>query len=50
MDGETARGQQPIAGPLGVVATGALLNLVATLRITSFVAHEVTGTIEELRG
>ena len=38
-------------GPLGGIAAGALLNLIAKQRVTSFVAHEDnTETLEELRG
>jgi NADPH:quinone reductase-like Zn-dependent oxidoreductase len=36
-------------GPLGNIASGALLNLVAKQRITSFVAKEDAETLEELR-
>jgi NADPH:quinone reductase-like Zn-dependent oxidoreductase len=37
-------------GPLGGIASGALLNLVAKQEITSFVAQEDTESLEELRG
>lgn len=36
-------------GPLGGIATGAVLNLVTKQRISSFVAKEDTETLEELR-
>ena len=36
-------------GPIGGVASGALLNLVAKQRITSFVAHEDTESLDALR-
>lgn len=36
-------------GPLGGIAAGAGLNLVTKQRITSFVAHEDTATLDELR-
>lgn len=37
-------------GPVGGIASGALLNLLSRQRITTFVAKEDTETLEELRG
>jgi len=38
-----------LLGPLGGIASGALLNVVGKQRITSFVAEEDTATLDELR-